>query len=170
MLPPDTHTYVRQKIESQNGCLKKTKQAKFSGKKHFLPPDTHTYIRQKGRSQNGCFKKTKHAKFSKKQIFLISWFALLPYLCVSGDKMFVFRKIWRALFSWNTRLEIRLFVSLPTNWEYWPQMNWLFVHSFQGNVLLYLNAKYWIPGSITVKLNIWLNFNRWLCMIFLMKF
>ena len=28
--------------ESQNGCYKKTKHAKFSKKKHFLPPDTHT--------------------------------------------------------------------------------------------------------------------------------
>ena len=30
--------------------------------------------------------------------------------------MFVFRKIWRALFSWNTRFEIRPFAILPTNW------------------------------------------------------
>ena len=29
-------------------------------------------------------------------------------------KMFVFRKIWRALFSWNTRFEIRPFTLLPT--------------------------------------------------------
>ena len=29
--------------------------------------------------------------------------------------MFVFWKIWRALFSWNTRFEIRLFALLPTN-------------------------------------------------------
>ena len=29
--------------------------------------------------------------------------------------MFVFRNIWRALFSCNTRFEIRLFVLLPTN-------------------------------------------------------
>ena len=28
--------------------------------------------------------------------------------------MFVFRKIWRALFSWNTRFEIRPFALLPT--------------------------------------------------------
>ena len=50
-------------------------------------------IRQKGESQNGCFKKTKHSKFSE---------------------MFVFRKIWRALFSWNIRFEIRPFALLPT--------------------------------------------------------
>ena len=29
--------------------------------------------------------------------------------------MFVFRKIWRALFSWNTRFEIRPFALLPKN-------------------------------------------------------
>ena len=28
--------------------------------------------------------------------------------------MFVFRKIWRALFSWNFRFEIRPFALLPT--------------------------------------------------------
>ena len=28
--------------------------------------------------------------------------------------MFVFRKIWRTLFSWNTRFEIRPFALLPT--------------------------------------------------------
>ena len=31
--------------------------------------------------------------------------------------MFVFRKIWRALFSWNTRFEIRPFALLPTKLE-----------------------------------------------------
>ena len=32
--------------------------------------------------------------------------------------MFVFRKIWRALFSWNTRFEIRPFALLPTNFTW----------------------------------------------------
>ena len=32
--------------------------------------------------------------------------------------MFVFRKIWRALFSWNTRFEIRPFTLLPSNCEF----------------------------------------------------
>ena len=31
-----------------------------------------------------------------------------------GLEMFVLRKIWRALFSCNTRFEIRLFALLPT--------------------------------------------------------
>ena len=29
---------------------------------------------------------------------------------------FVFRKIWRALFSWNTRFEVRPFSLLPAKW------------------------------------------------------
>ena len=34
-----------------------------------------------------------------------------------GVKMFVFWKIWRTLFPWNTRFEIRPFVLLPTNYS-----------------------------------------------------
>ena len=69
-------------------------------------------IRQKGKSQNGCFKKTKHTKFSEKQIFPTPWYA---HACVDirGLDMFVFWKIWHALFSWNTCFEIRLFALLP---------------------------------------------------------
>ena len=33
--------------------------------------------------------------------------------------MFVFRKIWRALFSWNTRFEIRPFALLPRNFRFY---------------------------------------------------
>ena len=37
------------------------------------------------------------------------------YVCVSGGKkMFVFQKIWRALFSRNTRFEIRPFALQST--------------------------------------------------------
>ena len=64
-------------------------------------------IRQKGEYQHGRFKKTKYAKFSEK---------FPGYVCVSaGKKMFVFKKIWRALFSCYLRFEIRLFVLLSTN-------------------------------------------------------
>ena len=31
--------------------------------------------------------------------------------------MFVFPKIWHALFSWNTRFEIHPFALLPSNWQ-----------------------------------------------------
>ena len=35
---------------------------------------------------------------------------------ISREEMFFFRKIWRALFSWNTRFEIRPFTLLPTKY------------------------------------------------------
>ena len=70
-------------------------------------------IRQKGESQNWCYKKTKHANFSEKQTFLSAWYA---YVCVRIRrwKIFVFLKIWHALFSCNIRFEIHPFVLLPT--------------------------------------------------------
>ena len=49
--------------------------------------------RQKDKSQNGCFKKT-------------------TYVSYQAVRMFVFQKIWRALFPWNTRFEIRPFALL----------------------------------------------------------
>ena len=42
-----------------------------------------------------------------------------PPVCVSGwQEMFVFRKIWRALFSCNTRFEIRPFTLLPMGYDF----------------------------------------------------
>ena len=35
---------IRQKGESQKGCFKKTKHAKFSENEHFFPSDKHTYV------------------------------------------------------------------------------------------------------------------------------
>ena len=49
---------IRQNGESQNGCYKKTKHAKFSEKRVFLTPDTFTYLyvsRGKKRSFFGKF-------------------------------------------------------------------------------------------------------------------
>ena len=37
--------------------------------------------------------------------------------------MFVFRKISRALFSCNTRFEIRLFALLRTRFQFWGRLN-----------------------------------------------
>ena len=78
-----------------------------SQNEHFHQPQStkiqkikSSVIRKKGESHNGCFKKTKHPKFFEKQ--------------AGGKKMFVFRKIWRALFSWNTHFEIRPIALLPT--------------------------------------------------------
>ena len=47
--------------------------------------------------------------------FFVGLWSQKTYVCVSGVKMSVFRKIWRALFSWNTRFEICPFTLLPTN-------------------------------------------------------
>ena len=54
--------------------------------------------------------------------------------------MFVFRKIWRALFSWNTSFKIRSFALLPTN--YHPCL--------RNNFLIQ-------PGSVhsPIPLNLW---------------
>ena len=58
-----------------------------------------------GESLNRCLKNTKHTKCSEGRTFLTHWYAL-----------FVFRKIWFALFSLNTRFEIRPFALLPTSY------------------------------------------------------
>ena len=76
-------------------------------------------IWQKGKSQNGGNKNTKHVKFSnfpKNERFLPP--DTHTYVCVSGGKKtFVFRKIWRALYSCYLRFEIRPFAIVPTNLE-----------------------------------------------------
>ena len=65
-------------------------------------------VRQKGEPENGCYKKAKHVKISEKRTFLTPWYA---DVC-----MFVFWKIWWALFSCNTRFEIRPFGLLRTSY------------------------------------------------------
>ena len=57
---------------------------------------TTSVIRQKGESQNGCFKKTKHAKLQSSFIEITLGQGRVR---IRGQQMFVFRKIWRALFS-----------------------------------------------------------------------
>ena len=76
-------------------------------------------IRQKGKSQNGCFKKTKHVKFSTEQTWLTPWYTHV-HVRIRKWNMFVFRKIWCTLFSWNTRFEICPFALLPT--KYWKDI------------------------------------------------
>ena len=69
---------------------------------------TSTVIRQKGEPPNGGNKKSKHAKFSVKRTFLIPWYAHVS-VRIRGLEMFVFPKIWRALFPSYLRFEIRFF-------------------------------------------------------------
>ena len=65
---------IRQKGESQNGCLEKTKHAKFSEKRTFLTPDTHTYVRNGGKCS--LFGKFDMLCFLETTVLR---FALLPY-------------------------------------------------------------------------------------------
>ena len=70
---------------------------------------------QKSESQNGANKNTKPANFPKNERF--SPPGTYTYVCVSGGKKtFVFRKIWRALYSCYLRFEIRLFAIVLTNY------------------------------------------------------
>ena len=46
------------------------------------------------------------------------------HMCVSGGKTFVFWKIWRALFPWNTRFEIRPFALLPKRYPVNANKSW----------------------------------------------
>ena len=49
---------IRQKIEYQNGCYKKTKHAKFSEEQACLtPPDTHTHVCVLGGKKCSFFRK-----------------------------------------------------------------------------------------------------------------
>ena len=48
------------------------------------------------------------------QINFLTPTKFISRVCVSGVKNVSFSKIWRALFSWYLRLEIRPFALLPT--------------------------------------------------------
>ena len=61
----------------------------------------------KGKISKRVLQGNKHAKFSENENFL-------PPDRHTGLKILIFRKIWRALFSYNTRFEIHLFVLLST--------------------------------------------------------
>ena len=92
-------------------------------------------IRQKGESQNVCFKKTKHVKFSEKRTFFTRW-----YRVVRNVEMFVFRKIWPTLFSWNTRFEIHTFALLPTIFEVFFSKHLARIAALNSVKLLTMNA------------------------------
>ena len=93
-------------------------------------------IREKGESQNGCYKKTKHPKFSKNGPFLRS--ADICTRMYQRVRNVRFWKIWRTLFSCNTRFEIRpfaffsdeLLVFLTFNIQYFVVFNFQFHRLF----------------------------------------
>ena len=67
---------IRQKHKSQNGCYKKTKQAKFSEKWTFLTPDPHTCVCISGGKKCSFFGKFRVLCFLVTPILR---FALFPY-------------------------------------------------------------------------------------------
>ena len=70
-LPAQSSTAIRQKGESQNGCFKKTKHAKFPEKQIFTP-----LIRTRTCAYNGA----RNVHFSENlACFVFLKFALLPY-------------------------------------------------------------------------------------------
>ena len=111
--------------------------------------DISLVIRQKGESQKGCFKKTKHAKFWEKRTFLTTWY-VHTYVRIRGLEMLVFRKIWRALFSSNTRFEIIPFALLPTIFQVlWFKLRCLIKVSMTIYLKLCQNwYRFWISISI----------------------
>ena len=98
---------IKQKQKSQKRCFKKTKHAKFSEKRRFLTP-TRTRSRF-------CFKIVSRKQSMPKTNF--SYSLIRTRTCAyQGVRNVPFRKIWRALFSWNTHFEIRPFALLSTIW------------------------------------------------------
>ena len=102
-------------------------------------------IRPKGESQNGRFKKTKHTKFSEKHTFIkkSSFFRKFGVVCFRVVRNFVFRKIWCALFSWNTRFEIRPFALLPTIFNWKENITHLKISSLTQPAIFLLNKQIW---------------------------
>ena len=90
-------------IESTN-LEKSSKNVDFEPKNSIAI--TSSVIRKKGESQHGRFKKTRQVKFSEKRICV--------RVRTRRQEIFVFRKIWRVLFPWNTHFEMRHFALLPT--------------------------------------------------------
>ena len=58
--------------------------------------------------------------------------------------MFVFVKIWHALFSWNTRFEIRAFALLPTEFAN-KNLNF-------DRLLSLIWSNNWVPDNCTLNL------------------
>ena len=67
---------IRQKGESQNGCFKKTKCAKFSEKRAFLTLCSHTYVCKTGGKKCLFFGKFGVLSFLETPVLR---FVLLPY-------------------------------------------------------------------------------------------
>ena len=105
---------IRQKGESQNGCFKKTKHAKFSEKQTFLTPDMHTYVWLSGSKNCSFFGKFGVHCFLETPVLR---FALLPYYRQLGSmlgectqKLFIL--IWLILVWFTANRFLRRFAIL----------------------------------------------------------
>ena len=72
----DNEVKKMRKCESQNGCFKKTKQARFLENKHVLPPNMNTYACVSGAKKCLFFINFVVPSFLEKPILRC---ALLPY-------------------------------------------------------------------------------------------
>ena len=84
---------------------------------YLVPLEEIVGNKAKDRTSKRVFQENK-----ARQIFRKNKHILPPvtqrYVCVSGDKKcLLFRRICRALFSWNARFEVLPFALLPTNFQ-----------------------------------------------------
>ena len=68
----------------------------------------------KGRISKREFQVSKAQQIFRKRNVYYHLIRTRTYVRVRIREMFVFQNIWRALFSWNSRFEIRTFALLPT--------------------------------------------------------
>ena len=68
----------------------------------------------KGRISKREFQVSKAQQIFRKTNIYYHLIRTRTYVHVRIREMFVFQNIWRALFSWNSRFEIRIFALLPT--------------------------------------------------------
>ena len=92
---------IRQKGRSQNSNL--------------VPSGSFCYRRIRRGCQNWFRKKESRPNFPKTNLsYPLIRVHVWTCVCIRGSKIFLFRKIWRALFSSNNRFEVRPFVLFPT--------------------------------------------------------
>ena len=110
-LDQDKSSVIRQKGESQNGCFKKTKHAKFYEnyeKRTFLPPDMHTYVCVSGGKKCPFFRKFDVLCFLETPVLR---FVLLPYYR-RNDNLTWFPFLIRLIFFFSCYHQKEMFPSL----------------------------------------------------------
>ena len=119
-------------------CLSGGKKQRFSENFEHVLNWLNTYMlaysvvnKVKGRISKQVFQENKARQIFRKTnisyplictTFHIPWYAHVS-VRIRGQKLFLFRKIWRALFSWNNRFEIRPFALLPAIYSAFENFN-----------------------------------------------